>query len=150
MTRLEKCEIAKKIGYKYNSDNGKIFGKTGKEITSNHGGYIFIYGNKNWQGKLYAHHYAYYMTYGNVDFEELDHINNNPSDNRISNLRIADRQLQNRNRKSTNGYFFEKERNKWLARIFVNRKSIYLGRFETEKEARDAYEAGKIKYWDKF
>ena len=149
MTRLEKCKILKDRGYTYNPETGEIFGVWGTKITSKHNkGYIAIQGNSNYKGSVYGHHFAWYMTYGNVDFDELDHIDNNPLNNKISNLRIADRQLQNRNRGKSKGYIFDSSRNKWLARIFINRKAIYLGRYDTEEEARQAYLQGKEKYWD--
>lgn len=38
------------------------------------------------------------------------------------------------------GVSFDKERQKWTARITVNRKDIRLGRFNTEMEAAKAYD----------
>jgi hypothetical protein len=151
MTRLEKCELAKKKGYTYDSKTGKVYGIYGKEITSKDTkGYtiLTIYPTKNTKHQLKIHHFAWYMTYGNVDFIELDHKNVDPSDNRISNLRISDRQLQNRNRKKTKGYTWDPKRNKWLVRIFIDRKPIFIGRFDIEEEARNAYLNAKDKYWD--
>jgi hypothetical protein len=67
---------------------------------------------------------------------EIDHINNNKSDNRIENLRLATR-LQNEHNKPKKGYRFEA--GKWRARIKVNGKQKHLGMFDTEDEARLAY-----------
>jgi hypothetical protein len=150
MNRLEKCELLKSKGYAYDPETGKIFGIYGKEYKScDENGYINIEGNKNFQGSVKGHHFAWYMTYGNVDFIELDHKDTNPNNNKIDNLRIADRLLQNRNRNSK-GYTWDSKRNKWLVRIFINRKPIYIGRFDTEEEARTAYLKSKEKYWDKY
>lgn len=151
MTRLEKCEFLKSKGYSYDQQTGKIYGVYGKEIrTYDDRGYINIEGNKNYQGTVKGHHFAWYMTYGNVDFVELDHIDTDRSNNKISNLRIAHRQLQNRNRSNTKGYTWDPKRNKWLVRIFINRKGIYVGRFDTEDEAKEAYLISKKKYWDSY
>lgn len=85
MTRLEKCESLKSKGYTYDPETGKVFGVYGKQIKRKTiDGYVIIRENN-----LYAHHFAWYMVYGNVDFIKLDHRNTNPSDNRISNLRIS-------------------------------------------------------------
>jgi hypothetical protein len=140
MTRLEKCEWYKNKGYTYNSETGKIFGIYGKEIISkSKSGYIHI------GGRLYGHHYAWYMTYGNVDFIELDHINTNPSDNRICNLRISNRNQQTQNRNSK-GYYWDKNKNKWRSEIVYYGKRNKLGYFNTEEEARNAYLQAKEKY----
>ena len=34
------------------------------------------------------------------------------------------------------GYTFDKNRNKWMVRIYVNNKSYFLGRYESEKKAK--------------
>lgn len=75
--------------------------------------------------------------------KEIDHINGNRLDNRKKNLRRVFRK-QNvwnskkwKNKTSSKGVDFT--RNKWRARIGKNWKSIHLGYFKTEKEARKAY-----------
>ena len=139
MTRLEKCQLLTEKGYTYNPNTGKIYNRFGKEIIRKQDGYIRLHYN------LYGHHFAWYMTYGNVDFIELDHHNRVRDDNKISNLRISDRieQSQNTNAK---GYSWDKEKNKWRSLIMVNYKSIHLGYFKTEEEARNAYLVAKKLY----
>jgi len=140
MTRLEKCELLKFKGYTYNSETGQIFGVYGKEITSKHiRGYILLENN------LFGHHFAFYMVYGNVDFEMLDHINQIKSDNRIENLRISNSQ-KNAYNTNSKGYYFDKSTNKWRSTIQFNCKKIHLGRFNTEEEARQSYLIAKEKY----
>ena len=140
MTRLEKCEWYKNKGYTYNAENGKIYGIYGKEIISkSEYGYIHI------GGRLYGHHFAWYMSGKNMDFIELDHENRDRSDNRICNLRITNRLKQSQNR-SAKGYYWDKDRNKWRAEIVYDGKRIRLGRFNTEEEARNAYLQAKEKY----
>jgi hypothetical protein len=142
MTRLDKCELLKSKGYTYDPETGKIFGVYGKEIISqNTKGYIQIK-----RVSLCGHHFAWYMTYGNVDFNVLDHINKNKKDNRISNLRIVTNQ-QNTFNTNAKGYSYQKDaKRKWRSEIMVDGKSIYLGRFYTEEEAREAYLEAKKKY----
>jgi hypothetical protein len=146
MNRLEKCLILKSKGYTYDPETGKIFGVIGKEIKSKHkNGYICIGGSTHFKGNLYGHHYAWYMIYGNVDFNLLDHINRNPLDNRICNLRIVNHQ-ENSFNKDNKGYCFNKNKNKWQSQIMVNYKQIHLGLFNTEEEAKNAYLIAKQKY----
>jgi hypothetical protein len=71
--------------------------------------------------------------------EYVDHINHRPEDNRKSVLRICTNQENVRNSKNTKGYYWHKQRNKYCARITVNGKSISLGLYKTEDEARLAY-----------
>jgi hypothetical protein len=145
MTRLEKAQLLKEKGYTYNPETGKVYGSSGKEIIrKNKNGYIII-GDRNISGNLLGHHYAWFITYGNVDFIELDHKDINPSNNKIHNLRISNRfqQTQNRNCK---GYGFHKRDKKWQAQIRFNKKYIHLGYFNTEEEARQAYLEAKKKY----
>lgn len=72
------------------------------------------------------------LKYG--DGLEVDHKNRDKLDNRRSNLRIADRFMQNQNR-SKRGYYFDKWSGKWRAEITVNGIKYRLGRFVTESEA---------------
>jgi len=144
MTRLEKCELLKDMGYTYNPETGKIYGELGKEIITQNNGYIKI-GSNHIKGNLSAHHFAWYMTYGNVDFEMLDHINRDKIDNCICNLRISNTQ-KNQFNTNAKGYYFDKSRNKWRSKISINNKHIHLGRYNTEEEARDAYLQAKEKY----
>jgi hypothetical protein len=87
----------------------------------------------------------------------VDHKNNNGLDNRRLNLRLAT-QSQNRQnrakRKNTssrfNGVGFDKQTDKWKARIKTNGKEITLGRFENEIEAAKAYDEAAKKYHGEF
>ena len=70
----------------------------------------------------------------------IDHINRDSLDNRLVNLRIATAKEQVLNRNSVinaKGYYFNK--GKYKAQIKINEKKIYLGLFDTEEEAHQAY-----------
>jgi hypothetical protein len=90
-----------------------------------------------------AHRLAWVITHGPIPFGmEIDHINRNRSDNRISNLRIATTRenLQNKGRPEEQiGTTFHKACRKWQAQIEADGVCTYLGLFETQKEARFAY-----------
>lgn len=94
--------------------------------------------------QYYAHRLAWFMVYGTWP-RIIDHINGNPSDNRISNLRDCSTQancLNKRVRKdSESGIKGVRlcSHGKWKAQIAVNRKNYYLGYFDTAEEARQAY-----------
>jgi hypothetical protein len=145
MTRFEKCQILKEKGFRYDSDTGKIYGVKGKEITSKAKGYIIIGGGTHFKSNLLAHHYAWYYTYGNVDYQQLDHINRIRTDNRIDNLRVVSHQ-ENMWNNGGKGYYWNKQANKWQSYIYLNGKQIHLGLFNTEDEARNIYLQAKQKY----
>lgn len=87
-----------------------------------------------------VHRIAFAIYYGEVLLpgEEIDHINRNPLDNRITNLRKVDRSgnLHNRgllrtNRSGVTGVCYDNERGKWL----VHFRKKNLGRYNTLEEA---------------
>ena len=74
----------------------------------------------------------------------IDHINMNKTDNRLENLEYVSlrenivRSFESK--KSSSKYIgVSKSGKKWAARISVKSSDIYLGRFETEIEAVEAY-----------
>lgn len=77
--------------------------------------------------------------------KDVDHRNGNTLDNRKENLFIGTKQDNMHNRHTCKGYSWNKTRKKWRVGIKVNNKSIFIGRYDTETEARSAYlEAKKI------
>lgn len=79
----------------------------------------------------------------------VDHINRDKSDNRKSNLRICTQHQNSMNTKAK-GYFFNKNTNKWQARIALNGKTISLGSYNTEAEAINARRNGERIYFREF
>jgi hypothetical protein len=140
MTRLEKCEYLKDKGYTYDSETGLIYTPRDKKtIGKDTRGYKTLkVNNSNHKFQLWGHHFAWYMTYNNVDFIMLDHINKDKSDNRISNLRSVT-SSENLHNKESKGCWFDKSRNKWTTAITIKGKRKTLGRFDTEQEAIETY-----------
>lgn len=101
--------------------------------------------NKN----VYLHRYIMNNPDGIVD-----HINNNTLDNRKCNLRITNNAnnlrngtIRKNNKTGIKGISYDKNRNKYVATIKVNYKTIYLGRYKTLEEAKQVRKNAEIKYW---
>jgi len=77
---------------------------------------------------------------------QVDHIDGNPLNNDLSNLRVITRCQNQWNRKGTKGYTQTKSTGKWIACIIVNGKNIGLGTHATEEEAHAAYLQAKAIY----
>jgi hypothetical protein len=147
MTELEKCQLAKEKGYTYCPVSGEIKGMYGKVIRKKINGRIVcrLYVDKK-QYTVLSHRLAWYLHYGKLPVNSIDHIDGNPSNNKIDNLRDVTSQQNHWNRTTAKGYTWSKTAKKFEAKIAVNGKSKYIGYFATEQEARNAYLKAKETY----
>lgn len=98
-------------------------------------------------GKSYlAHRLAWFYVTGVMPTKLVDHRNRIRTDNSYSNLREATPLQNQHNRATAKGYCWSKQSGKWVASIRVNYKSIHLGSFDLESDARQAYLDGCLKY----
>ena len=100
-----------------------------------------------------AHRVAWAIAHGEWPRGQIDHINGNRQDNRISNLRVvtaAENQKNQRIPKSNTsgvaGVCWDKSRGKWRAKITVNRKNIALGCFPSFDDAVFARRAAEVRF----
>jgi hypothetical protein len=81
----------------------------------------------------------------------VDHINQNPLDNRKENLRIVSHNFNQHNckeRKNGSGYRgVVKHGNGWMAQISVNGKHKYLGYFKDKIDAAKSFDAEISNYY---
>jgi hypothetical protein len=111
--------------------------------TLNSKGYICITVN----GKSYkAHRLAWFFHYGVWPVNQIDHIDQNKTNNRINNLREVtnSQNKQNAGKYKCNtsghkGVSFHKQHKKWAANIRVQRELLHLGYFPTPELASAAY-----------
>lgn len=98
-------------------------------------------------GRLYkAHRLAWLYVTGEWPSGQIDHCNCVPADNRITNLREAS-QSQNcanthrrrHNKSGFKGVGWDREGQKWTARIRYKSRTFWLGRHETPEAAHAAY-----------
>jgi len=91
------------------------------------------------------------------DTHDVDHQDGNGLNNRRSNLRIATRaeNLRNSRRRSSNtsgykGVSWSAAANKWMARITVDGKNIYLGVFVDIEDAKKVYNDAALNFHKDF
>lgn len=142
---------------RYEPNSGKFFwlkrtgglSNEGKEAagTNDCRGYIRI----GVLGRIYrAHRLAMFLINGRFPDLEIDHINGNKTDNRLSNLREVSRtknqqnQISAHKRNSTGLLGVSQHKpNVWRARVWVGGKNKSLGLFTTPELAHEAYKEAK-------
>lgn len=98
-----------------------------------------------------AHRLAWFYVHGSWPERDLDHINGDPLDNRIKNLRDVDASinLQNQVRRpkhNTTGFWgvsWSEAHHKFIAQITTNGKKMHLGYFTDAAEAQAVYLSAK-------
>lgn len=86
---------------------------------------------------------------GNKPGYEIDHKDGNKLNNLDSNLRFATHQ-QNVWNKYSKGIYWDKSRNKWVARLYANGKVRLHKRFDAKEEAIKARREAEQKYFGEF
>ena len=110
----------------------------------------------NWHSKGYrevsvdgrrylVHRVVWAYVHGEWPDGQIDHINHNKGDNRLSNLSLVDNTTNHRNRplnkNNTSGIVgvtWHKGAGKWAANICISRKNVHLGLFEDIDSAAKA------------
>lgn len=101
-----------------------------------------------------AHRLAWLITHGKWPNEVVDHIDGNPLNNRINNLRDVSRSVNMQNQRKANidnktgclGVTYREDCKKFQAQITINGKQTYLGVFETSEQAHAVYLFEKRKH----
>jgi hypothetical protein len=126
----------------YNSETGKFFWRvSGKPAGyTDHRGYLSIRLANDCL--VLGHRIAWCYINGYWSVEDIDHINQDKSDNRISNLREASRSqnlmnksLHRNNKSGHKGVFYSEKQNMYHAYITAYGTRTHLGSFKTKEEA---------------
>lgn len=91
----------------------------------------------------YAHRIIYALAHSQSSLTVIDHIDGNPRNNRLLNLREVSQGVNLQNNKVRGTYA---RGVRWRAKIETNYKQKHLGCFDTEAEAHAAYLAAKKIY----
>jgi hypothetical protein len=139
--------------------DGHLFwkGTRGRQKAGNCAGYVQTNGRRYLRinGKLMLEHRVIWMMQHGEVPEFLDHIDGNPLNNRIENLRPATKQQNAMNRKvhCTNKLQVkgvQTRGGRFASYIWVDKTNKYLGTFDTAEEANMAYQQAAQKHFKEF
>jgi hypothetical protein len=131
-----------------NAWNARFAGKLSNRLCQ--WGYLNIKIDKN----VYkAHRLAWLYVYGELPVGQIDHINHDKLDNRITNLRQVTQSQNQRNmiRRKDNksglpGIHYSRSINKWIVQVSANQGRECLGAYEDKFEAICVRKTAEIKY----
>ena len=108
-------------------------------------------------GKLYSTHRLIFLFHHGFLPKVIDHIDGNTRNNKIENLReatanqnLANSKINKNNKSGVKGVSFVKTSKKWLAKIVVNKKYIYLGTYDDLNEAKKVVNKARKIYHKEF
>jgi hypothetical protein len=159
-TRISSHRVRELLCYCPNT--GELRWKVGRQGT---GGVGSVAGNTSWHGYREvridgilhkAHRLAWLYVYGADPDGEIDHIDGDRANNRLSNLRCATRGQNTANRKfpRSNNMLgvpgVSRKRKKYEARLVKDGETYRLGVFETVESAAKAYREKHLELWGEF
>ena len=106
--------------------------------------------------KIQSHRMIYYLTHKSIP-HQVDHIDNDRSNNHPTNLREASPTENSRNQSSHKdssskylGVSWYKGRGKWRCVIHTKGKQIFIGAYYSEREAAEAYNVEALRLFGEF
>lgn len=151
MARPTKDELLSQLDY--DRATGKLTWKVtkGRKIAGQEAGWLDNLGYRftRFGGVLYGNHRVIvFLETGEWPAGDVDHIDGNPSNNAITNLRVCSHAENQRNMKkhkdNTSGFkgvYWNKQCEKWMAKVVVDGKQKYLGLYADKIAAAKAYDA---------
>lgn len=120
-----------------------------KQTDKGHG-YLTVRFSRDGKGKNFYVHRLVGLTFIDPNWkEDFDHIDRNPLNNSLCNLRKATRS-QNLSNNGASGVCFSKKRGRWIASITVQYKHKYLGSFHSREKAMEVRKKAELKYFGEF
>ena len=126
---------------------GEIAGHVGKR------GYKYL---SVYKRKYYVHRVIWLMHYGTFP-KAIDHIDGNRLNNRIENLRecsnsenLCNSKIKSNNTSGFKGIHWFKPKQKWRARLSLNKKEYHVGYFDEKEDAINAILEARLKIHKEF
>lgn len=103
-------------------------------------------------GGMIMMHKEIYSSNLDIDHRDRDGLNNCKNNLRpaTKSQNQANTGLRINNTSGIKGVYFNKKDRRWMARITVNQKMLYLGSFIDPLEAKKAYDAAAKKYFGEY
>jgi len=117
-------------------------------------GYYKVSFSKNKKTHQFLLHRLFFYWHHSYLPKLVDHKDTNSLNNKIENLRELNKSGNGRNTKKTEkktsskykGVYWHKRNKKWMTKLKLNRKTIYIGIFDNEDDAGQAYNDAIRKY----
>ncbi|OPA84277.1 hypothetical protein BFW86_24345 [Pseudomonas fluorescens] len=100
-----------------------------------------------------AHRLAWLYQYGSWPSKNIDHINGDPSDNRIENLRDVpqidngrNQKRHSRNKTGANGVHVSSQTGRFIVQFRINGKTTHIGCYDTIFDAVCARKSAEIRH----
>jgi len=157
-----KTEISAKLAHKlFQYDDGKLYWKVLRQGINpkDEAGSLYKTGYRYIciSGKAYLTHRLVFLMFHGYLPEFLDHIDGNPLNNRIDNLREATRsqnqhnlKMRSDNKSGVKGVSWDKVNQKWRARVMLNNVYLDIGRFDDIDMAAAAIHQKRIELHGEF
>jgi len=135
--------------WKVNRGSNQLIGKKAGSMLANNYWHIRIK-----KKAIYTHRAIFLFHHGYLP-ETIDHIDGNPSNNAIENLRAATQSQNNRNRREVPNKYGHVgltllQGKYWQPQLRVDGKRLYLGSYKNVEDAKAAYQNAVDKYCGEF
>jgi len=147
--QINKLGDVRSLDRRVNYEGGYTVGKKGKimSVHSDRDGYLRVKLSKEGKSKtigisvLVAITFLNHQPSGSTSGLVVDHIDNNKLNNHVDNLQIiTNRENTTKDKKGLVGASWNKTNKKWISEISIKGERIYLGAFNKELEASNAYQ----------
>jgi hypothetical protein len=137
---------------------GKLYYRKTNRLAGQNSATNGYYSTRIWGKHVCTHVLIWIYHFDQIpDGHQVDHIDRNPLNNMIENLRLATPTQNRLNRTATRtnklgvkGVCWHRQNKKYVARIGINGSKIFLGYFDDLNEAALAYENASAKYHGAF
>lgn len=143
--------IGKDSPHRRKASNSRVKGR--KLGCVNHSGHLVMNFTVNGvKFKKLVHHVVWYLHHGEWP-AMIDHIDRNPSNNKIENLRLADKSLNSQNRGAQSNTkhgmrgIYKDKLGGYCVYIGINNKRLILGRTNCIGQAWKMRKDAEAKYW---